>query len=330
MLGAGALGSLYGAWSADAGHDVVLVARRPHADAIRGGGLTVRAVDGTSRVVELDATDDPSAAVGADVVLVACKAQDTTPLLAVVGPAVPAAVWSVQNGARQAEPLATRFGPAAIGCVSMVGATLDAPGRVSHTFTGATYLGPLAGSSPGAVDAVAGSLGEVSVERRDDIVDVLWSKAVLAAGAMGVSLLARLPYHHVFVEAPARRVFYDLVAEAAAVATAAGATLVDLPGPLQAGTLMRVPRAEALDTLAGIGAAMVGRGQTSIRVSMLQSVESGRRLEVDAVFGDLVDVADRHGLAVPLLRAVTDIARTLDDVAARGGSRSPTEGARIR
>ena len=72
-----------------------------------------------------------------------------------------------------------------------------------------------------------------------------------------------------------------------------------------------------------IGAAMVGRGQTSIRVSMLQSVESGRRLEVDAVFGDLVDVADRHGVAVPLLRAVADIARTLDDVAARGGSTSP-------
>ena len=240
MLGAGALGSLYGAWSADAGHDVVLVARRPHADAIRGGGLTVRAVDGTSRVVELDATDDPSAAVGAEVVLVACKAPDTGHVLALVGPAAPAAVWSVQNGARQSEPLAARFGPAAIGCVSMVGATLDAPGRVSHTFTGATYLGPLAGSSAGAVDAVAASLGDISVERRDDIVDVLWSKAVLAAGAMGVSLLARLAYHLVFVEAPARRVFYDLVAEAAEVATAAGATLVDLPGPLQAGTLMTV------------------------------------------------------------------------------------------
>jgi ketopantoate reductase len=54
---------------------------------------------------------------------------------------------------------------------------------------------------------------------------------------------------------------------------------------------------------------------------MLQSLETGRRLEVDAVFADVVAVADEHGLAVPLLRAVADVARTLDDVAARGGGR---------
>jgi ketopantoate reductase len=88
---------------------------------------------------------------------------------------------------------------------------------------------------------------------------------------------------------------------------------------LQAGSLMALPRAAALEALARLGDDMVARGQTATRVSMLQSLETGRRLEVDAVFADIVDVADASGLAVPLLRAVADIARTLDDVAARGG-----------
>jgi ketopantoate reductase len=105
------------------------------------------------------------------------------------------------------------------------------------------------------------------------------------------------------------------------VATAAGGRLVDLPGPLQAGSLMALPRAAALDVLAGLGDEMVARGQTATRVSMLQSLETGRRLEVDAVFADIVAVADEHGLDVPLLRAVADVARTLDDVAARGDGR---------
>ena len=149
VLGAGALGSLYGAWCADAGHDVTLVARRPHVEAIHHDGLTVRDVAGGSRTVRLGATDQPSTARDADVVLVACKGQDTSALLEAHG-GRPRAAWSVQNGARQAEPLVAGYGPAAVGCSSMVGATLDRPGVVTHTFAGATYVGALAHVRPGS------------------------------------------------------------------------------------------------------------------------------------------------------------------------------------
>ena len=146
---------------------------------------------------------------------------------------------------------------------------------------------------------------------------MLWSKAVLAVGAMGLPVLLRLPYHHVFTEPRARELFLDLVSDAAAVAAAEGIPLVDLPGPLQAGSLTALPRAEALARLEAVGRSMVAAGQTSVRVSMLQSLETGRPLEVDAVFGELVVRADAHGLAVPLLRAVNAIVYTLDDVIRR-------------
>jgi 2-dehydropantoate 2-reductase len=317
VLGAGALGSLYGAWSADAGHQVVLVTRPAHVEAILSDGLTVRDVAGSERTVRLDAADTPAAAGDADVVLVACKSQDTAALLD-AHPGRPRAAWSVQNGARQAEPLVRRYGPAAVGCSSMVGATLEAPGVITHTFGGATYIGALPTSAGDATEAVRDSLpADRELVERDDIQSVLWSKAVLAVGAMGVPVLLRLPYHHVFTEPRARNLFIDLVGDAAEVAAAEGVPLVDLPGPLQAGRLTALPRAEALARLEGVGRSMVAAGQTSVRVSMLQSLETGRPLEVEAVFGEVVALADRHGLAVPLLRTVTDIVRTLDDVIRR-------------
>jgi 2-dehydropantoate 2-reductase len=314
VLGAGALGSLYGAWAADAGHDVVLVGRPAHVEAIKNDGLTVRDVAGAARTVRLDAADTATAAGDADVVLVACKGQDTAALLD-AHPGRPRAAYSVQNGARQAEPLVQRYGAAAIGCSSMVGATLEAPGVITHTFGGATYIGALPTSDGEATAAVRASLpADREVVVRDDIRSVLWSKAVLAVGAMGLPVLLRLPYHHVFVQPKARELFLDLVGDAARVAAAEGVPLVDLPGPLQAGSLTALPRDEALARLAEVGRAMVVAGQTEVRVSMLQSLETGRPLEVEAVFGEVVALADRHGLDVPLLRNVTAIVRTLDDV----------------
>jgi 2-dehydropantoate 2-reductase len=318
VLGAGSLGSLYAAWSTDAGHEVCIVTRAAHADMVNEHGLRIIGLDGIERAVPIVAVSDVDEAPDADVVLLASKANDTAELLDGYRGA-PIAAWSIQNGARQAEPLVERFGEAAVGCSSMIGATLVEPGVIAHTFTGSTYLGALDTSNAASVGAAAASVSDAAaVKVRGDISSVLWSKAVLATAAMGVSILLRLPYHHVFVEPEAREVFYAIVADAARVAAAEGIELVDLPGPLQAGSLIALTRPDALARLSDVGEGMVAAGQTSVRVSMLQSLESGRRLEAQAVFGDLIDLADQHGLEIPVLRSVAAIANTLDQVAGRG------------
>lgn len=324
VLGAGSLGSLYAAWAADAGHSVCIVARAAHAAVVARQGLEIKGLDGTTRRVAVDAVADAADVPDADVVLLASKANDSAELLQRYSGEAAAAAWSIQNGAYQWRPLVDRFGDKAIGCSSMVGATLVEPGVVAHTFTGSTYVGALPTSSPTSVGAVVASLSPAAaVVKRDDIVSVVWSKAVLACGAMGMSVLLRLPYHLVFTEPDARTLMYDIVRDAAQVASAEGITLVDLPGPLQAGSLMRRDRAAALARLVAVGEQMVAAGQTAVRVSMLQSLESGRRLEAQAVFGDLIELADRHGLGVPLLRAVSRVVTTLDNVAAAAHSGLP-------
>lgn len=318
VLGAGALGSVYAAWAAEAGNDVTIVARRAHADAVNRDGLVVVGRDGTRRTVKMRATSDPAAVEACDYLCLASKAPDTDELLDgfLARPRRITAAFSIQNGARQAEPLARRFGDVGLACVSMVGGTLIEPGVVSHTFDGATYLGPATGSTRdtalAAAESLAKNFGGPDFVVRDDIMSVIWSKAVLAAAAMGMSALTRMFYHRIFELPGNREAFLDLAHEAASIARAEGVELVDLPGPLQAGYLVGLPRNEALNVLRDLAARLVSTGQTQVRVSILQSIDRRRPTEVGAVFSDLLHIADRHGLDLPRLRFVTNVVESID------------------
>ncbi len=318
VLGAGALGSVYAAWAAEAGNDVVIVCRPDHARTVERDGLTVVSADGSSRVVRMRATDDPRDVPRSDLVCLASKAPATAELLdGLSGHSEVEGAFSIQNGARQAEALVARFGARGLACVSMVGGTLLEPGVVAHTLEGVTYLGPAHGvdQEHGAAVArsVAASFGMPDVELRTDIVAVQWSKAVLAVAAMGLTALTRMDYHRVFELPGARAAFLELAHEAASIAAAEGIGLVDLPGPLRAAHLVGLPRVEALESLAGIGAMLRSTGQTAIRVSMLQSIERRRPTEVGAIFSDLIELGDRHGLALPRLRLVTHVLESVDE-----------------
>ncbi len=300
VLGAGALGSVYGAWFAEAGAEVMLVARPAHAGAVNRSGLRID----ERPPVKVRAITDPAEAGDCDILLLASKAFDNPELLGGYRGSAQAA-FSVQNGVRQAEPLVARFGSAAVGCVSLVGGTLGEPGHAHHSFDGPTLLGDLATTAPGTSATIAEALPGRKLEVHDDISPALWSKGVLAAAAMGVVGLTRLVYHRIFLMPETRDVFYDLACEGAAIAAAEGVELIDGHGPFQIRALTQESRAEAHKRLAAVGERMEAAGETEVRVSILQSIDRGRPFEVQAVFGDLVAIADGHGLEVPTLRAVT-------------------------
>jgi 2-dehydropantoate 2-reductase len=247
--------------------------------------------------------------------LVAAKAHDVPSLVASVD-LRPRSVFSVQNGLGKDALLIDRFGKGpVVGCVSMVGATLVEPGHVEHTFTGTTYLGALSGSPPGGEVEVGELLaaGGLATEIRSDIESVNWSKVVLAVAAMGVVGVTLFDYHRVLLDDEAAAMFLDLVSEAASVAAAEGIQLVDLPGPLQIATLVGVDRTEGREVLRRVGEAMVAAGQTRVRVSVRQSLETGRRTEVEAVHGEVLRRAVAFGIDTPILRKVIGVLGAADD-----------------
>jgi 2-dehydropantoate 2-reductase len=178
------------------------------------------------------------------------------------------------------------------------------------------YHGPAPGSNRDAAlvaaETLATSFGGPDFVVRDDIMSVIWSKAVLAAAAMGMSALTRMYYHRIFELPGNREAFLSLAHEAASIARAEGVDLVDLPGPLQAGYLVSLPRNDALAVLRDLAARLVSTGQTQVRVSILQSIDRRRPTEVGAVFSDLLQIADHHGLDLPRLRFVTNVVESLD------------------
>lgn len=305
VLGAGALGCVYGVALADAGCRVTLQAHPANAAAINRDGLLL-STSRDERVVEIPAVSDPwSLPARIDLLVVSAHPHDVDALVEALPSSVRMAL-SLQSGVGKDAALLRRFGPGpAVGCVTTEGAVLEGPGRVTRTHEGVTYLGDL--GSPGPVDEVAALLekGGLAVEVRDDIVGVNWSRAVMALAAGGVVGLTRLAYHHVFLDDGAAGVFLDLVKEAAAVATAEGVTLVDLPGALRVAHLAATPTEKARAELRRVGEAMVAAGQTHVRLPIVEAIEAGHHLEVAAVYGDVLHLADRHGIDAPVLRTVT-------------------------
>ena len=76
VMGAGGVGGYYGARFAEAGHEVVFVARGRHRDAIAANGLTVRSERGDVTLDDVRVTDDPATAGPCDIVLVCTKLRD--------------------------------------------------------------------------------------------------------------------------------------------------------------------------------------------------------------------------------------------------------------
>lgn len=319
IAGAGSLGTVYGAMLASAGHDVQLLARPAHADAVTSrGGVELRSF-GTVQHPTLRATADPAALDPVEAIVLACKAPDTAEVLDGIRHLAGgiSAAMSIQNGVTAADALAGWCAPSAVvGAVSMVGGTLEQPGVVAHTFAGPTFLGPLPDTDPAVVDTLAGDIEGAGLEvvTTDRIRSVEWSKLVHASPSMAITALTRLPFHQAFVVPELAEVFLDLIVEGAAVAAAAGVEVDDWPHILPVRSLATMPRDEGLATIRARGEAMVEAGMTEVRISMLQSVERGRPTEVDAIHGTLATEARRLGVDAPTTAVVHRLLAGLDRV----------------
>ena len=141
VYGAGAVGGVIGGRLFESGHEVVLIARGEHAEAIRAGGLLLESPDATT-TLPVDVVDHPSAVTWRpdDVVLLTVKSQDTAAALSDLSGCAPGtvAVACVQNGVAN-EPQALRAFAHVYGVCVMCPAGHLRPGAVS------AYSAPLTG-----------------------------------------------------------------------------------------------------------------------------------------------------------------------------------------
>ncbi len=334
LVGAGSLGQAFAALLARSGQPVTLLATPRTAAQLAAAGRIL--VDGAaSAEAPLADAPAPRGVIGIAVdpgrlprgtaVIFATKAHQLAGAARAVRAAWPVpedgAAWvaGLQNGVAKDDLLAETFGPErVVGAVTMLSAVRQADGRITVTAVGKTYLGELAGTPgrghPARVATAIEALDRAGLpaEEPADMRSATWSKACNAAGAFGVSVLCRASAQRLFHDPDLVRAYLSLVREAAAVAAAHGVPVGDFAGfPIR--TFVTRPDEETV-------ARLIGRDRdpaasptaAEIFPSMTQDLLAGRALEVDQVFGDLVERGERAGVAVPRLRLVRDLLRGLD------------------
>lgn len=322
IAGAGATGGYLAACLVRSGADVVVVARGPHLAAMRERGLTVREPGAEPFTVKPEATDDMEAAVrSADVVFVTLKAHSLPALAPVVGRSLkPGAVLvSAQNGVPWWYFGRGYTGPLAgerlesvdpggvisesideasvVACIVYPATALSAPGVVEHVEGNRFSLGELDGERTERVTGIAQALAAAGLRApvQARIRNEIWLKLLGNASFNPVSALGRVTLGRIAESPGARDLVRTLMVEVEAVAAGVGEEMaISIERRLEGGF-------------------RVGEHRTS----MLQDVEAGRPLEVDALLGSVCEIAGRLGIAVPNLQTVLTLCRLLDG-SARG------------
>jgi len=303
IAGAGALGSVIGGYFAQAGGDVTLIARKPHAEAIRARGLEINGVRGRHVIRDVRAVVDPCEVGSADLVILCVKSQDTRGTLASLAHlrGKIGAAMSLQNGGRKDEELAEAFGPeVVVGAMTFIGASMPEPGRVLHTGNGGTWIGELDGRPSARVEAIADLFRKAGlpVEVHPNIRSATWCKLNQMVPAAALSCVTRLPLHQIYLDRGLATLFVELCREVAQIAEQQGIPLEDFRG-FAVKTVCSLPFDEAVESVIARGRAMVGQGVTQVRISTLQDLERGKVTEADHTIGYVVRLAAELGLAVP-------------------------------
>jgi 2-dehydropantoate 2-reductase len=304
FLGAGALGCAIGAALTEGGNEVWLLDRSVgHVEAMRRDGLQVDDANGSRRVM-VRATTRAFEAGAVDLVIVLVKSFHTEAAmrgaLELLG--AETVVLSLQNGLGHEDVLADIVGrERVLAGKTYVGGVLRKAGHIESGVAGkATFIGELDGRITPRVSAIAETFNAAGLATTvsDNIVGTMWDKLLVNVATGALTGTTGLTYGQLYDEPLLEVTGLAAVAEAIAVAQAAGVTL-SMTHPEQAWTL------------AGEGLS------ASFKTSMLQSLENGSVTEIDFINGAVVRWGQRHGVPTPvnstLVACIKGIERAMTD-----------------
>jgi 2-dehydropantoate 2-reductase len=300
VLGAGALGSIAAAHLARAGADVALIARGPRAKLLAERGVTVTGL--SDFTAKLPIIERPQELEACDAFMLSAKTYDTQSALDGVGNLKAGMAFSVQNGVVKNEHLAAVFGwEHTLGCIANFSGEVQEDGSVHFTRNEGLYIGELDPGDSRRVHQLAQVLNEAGIKTivPYDIRSVEWSKYATWMGLTAVAVLSRLYTHVLYQDEDLDVLQTTLTREAVALARAEGIEVTDLGGLIFPKTMASAPTEECVAVLKKAGAAMEAGGTLTHRMSALQDLLRGRRLEVEETFGYAVKRAAELGVAAP-------------------------------
>jgi len=313
IVGAGAIGSLLGAHLARAGHDVLMIARGERAAHLERVGLSVRGLREFSQPVRV--LSDPSRLRSAETLIMATKTYATAEALESLRGARVGVAFSIQNGLLKNEQLAAAWGrERVLGAIADTSGELTQTGEVLFTRNEQLLIGELSGAPSARAGRLAGIIDSAGVRASEvaEIQNFEWSKFAAWTGLMVLSIETRAPTWQYLTDADAARVLARLVREVGALASASGIALSDR-APLPVAMLVRGSEDDAVAVIQAAGARFKASAPEH-KMSSLQDLEAGRRIEVEETLGYAVRLAAQARLSLPLLESSYRIASSIDRI----------------
>jgi 2-dehydropantoate 2-reductase len=297
IVGAGAMGSLFGALLSEAGNDVWLYdVWREHVDTINKNGLRVER-EGDTRVVRISASTDQGEIGPAGLVIIFVKSTQT-------GPAAETArdlagsdgsVLTLQNGMGNADIISEFIDPVRIfaGTTSH-GATLLEAGSIRHAGVGPTTIGAWAASEKGFENArrVAEFLTRAGIDTDavENVHAVVWNKLLINIGINAITALTGIKNGQLLDLECTRDISRAAVEEAMSVARALGIQINE----------------DAVDHVIKVAQATAAN-----RSSMGQDIDNKRQTEISAINGYVVREANKLGIDATVNQTLTGLVETL-------------------
>ena len=312
IYGAGAVGGVIAAWLARAGHEVCVVARGTHLDAIRRDGLRVLdPASGELLTSRVTAQSDPAMLGPQDTVIVTVKAQSLAEVAQRIAPllGVDTTVVTAMNGVpwwffdrlpaakgRRLESLdpdgsLARAMPTEriVGCVVHITASTPEPGLISHNMGKTLILGEPGGVNTARTASIVATLSSAGFEcvTSPMIEKDFWVKLLGNVSFNPISALTLATTERLIGDPLVKSTMVAMMREVLAIGRAVG---VDA----------------AIDPEARIGMA---RALGKFKTSMLQDMEAGKALEIDGLLTGTLEIAHFAGVAAPFTEGLLGMIR---------------------
>ena len=307
VVGAGAIGGMMAAKLANSGHQLSIIARGAHLDAIRNNGLKYIENGEELVITELTATAEMSEVTGQDLVLLGVKAHQIAPIADKLQDMLSdeGVIVTLQNGipwwyfqklagdyenniVRTVDPdgaIAAAIDPSRIiGCIAYPAATIDEPGVIRHIEGNRYPVGELDGSESERVQAICSAFVEAGFKSfvLPDIRSEIWLKLWGNLSFNPISALTHSTLVDICQFPQTRALAAQMMTEAQQIAEQLGASF-------------RVSLERRIE-----GAEAVGKHKTS----MLQDLEVGKAMEIDGMLGVVIELGEQTGVATPAMNTV--------------------------
>lgn len=315
IFGAGAIGGLIAGRLALAGEDVTVIGRGAHLTAIKAKGIELHWQDGRIETARVKAIDTAASAGQQDLVVLAVKAhsleQAAADVEALLGPETK--VMTIQNGMpwwyfqkhggpldgtrlKSLDPrgmLSSTFHPdRIIGCAVFVAAEVSEPGVIRHIGSNRFPIGEIDGRLSDRVRTVEASFVKAGLQASavSNIRAEIWWKALGNLAVNPISALTNTTMIEILRFPETRALVLETMQEAREIAAKLG---ISFNQTLE----------QRLESAESVGAH---------KTSMLQDLESGRPLEIEALTGAVLEMARLTDTPAPRIEAVYGLTKLLD------------------